>query len=523
MSAMQELLTSFGGPSADLEVDVEITAVYERLFARCPPLQLSAPWDFITPDEDCRGVISDADATLAALREEFSDDILLRAGVLHRSGESGIEWNPSLSDPLGAIVALRADEVARPYELLTAGGCVSGRELAVFAARRDARTARALDVYGNLFATQDIKEAILLRALNFPTTLSAGLANPGLAELRMLASDYDEDEGPSENGKKLTESISTDKTRERAGTHADEHKTEGASASQNRAANETPMPVVNRSTDADTHAAQGATPSQNEAPTKEGVLPSAAIRHDRKLPETDAEGARLPEKVRLKLLGWHLWTLSREVPPYLTAIAIELDAAKHHLDLGFRMIGAWRPEPEQIERLVYALRFRDSALIEKMFMDSFEDDFASRSELERYMDPVSLDAKPWTPANYVEAHADLLAKLTKGRHGPDWPHSVVNAMRTYDHLVERDLITPLRNWGLAQEDPVIRLAANKLADVDAMLQRISPRIHALQIRQMENLTSDDGLTLCDLLGQYLKLCNQATLLVKNLMQRRDSQ
>jgi len=523
MSATQELWTSFGGPSADLEVDFEITAVYERLFARCPPIQLSPPWDFIIPDEDCRGVISDPDATLAALQGEFADDVLLRAGVLRRVGEDGIEWNPSLSDPLGAIIALRADEVARPYELLTAGGCMSGRELAVFAARRDARTARALDVYGYLFATQDIRETVLMRAMNFPATLSAGLASLGLAELRMLASDYGGEEKPSMECQQLVESIPLDNTTEDAGIHPDEHETEGASVSQNRASNEASMPVINMSTDADTHAAQGATPLQSEAPPKEGTVASDAMRQDRNTPEADDDGAKAPEKVQLKLLGWHLWTLNREVPPYLTTIAIDLDAAKRHLDLGFRMILAWRPEPEQIERFVYALRFRDSALVEKMFVDSFEDDFVSRSELERYMDPISLDAKPWTPANCVEAHADLLVKLTQGRQSADWPHSVVNAMRTYDHLVERDLITPLRTWGLAQEDPVIRLAANKLADVDAMLQRISPRIHALQIRQMENLTSDDGLTLCDLLGQYLKLCNQATLLVKNLMQRRDSQ
>ena len=523
MSAMQELLKSFRGPSDDVEVDGEIRAVYEQLFARCPPLQLTPPWDFITPDEDCRGVISDPDATLAALQGEFADDVLVGAGVLRRVGEDGLEWNPSLSDPLGAIIALRADEVARPYELLTAGGCLSGRELAVFAARRDARTARALDVYGNLFATQDIREAVLLRALNFPTMLSAGLADLGLAELRMLASDYDGAEEPATKCQQLAASSLPDKTKEGAGTHADEHETEGVSASQNRASNETPTTVVNMNADADAHATPGATPSQNEAATRKGVIPSDDKRQDRNTSETDDDRARAPEKVRLKLLGWHLWTLSREVPPYLTTLAIELDAAKRHLELGFRMIGAWRPEPEQVERLAYALRFRNSALVEKMLVDSFEDDFASRSDLERYRDPIRLDAKPWTPANCVEAHSDLLAKLTQGRHGPDWPHSVVNAMRTYDHLVERDLITPLRNWGLAQEDPVIRLAANKLADVDAMLQRISPRIHALQIRQLENLTADDGLILCDLLGRYLKLCNQATLLVKNLKQRRDSQ
>jgi hypothetical protein len=88
-------------------------------------------------------------------------------------------------------VALRTSAEEKPFDLLTARGCLSGRRLPVFAALFDSWTIAALDNRRQLFATPRIREVALLRALGLPATLTWGLHRPALQPLRALAELFD--------------------------------------------------------------------------------------------------------------------------------------------------------------------------------------------------------------------------------------------------------------------------------------------------------------------------------------------
>jgi hypothetical protein len=150
-------------------------AVYGRLLEWCPPLVWEPPWDFLPADPDCRGPVVDPARALAALRREFDDASLAGAGVLEGTRFGAARLNPVLTNPVGALLALRDGPEQAPYEVLTARGCLSGCALPVLLVTRDARTEAAVAQNRALFVSSRIREVALLRALGLAATLTTGL------------------------------------------------------------------------------------------------------------------------------------------------------------------------------------------------------------------------------------------------------------------------------------------------------------------------------------------------------------
>ena len=85
----------------------------------------------------------------------------------------------------------------------------------------------------------------------------------------------------------------------------------------------------------------------------------------------------------------------------------------------------------------------------------------------------------------------------------------------YEALLYRDLIEPMQDLALHQPNPVTRSAGLKLADVAALLHRLSPLLHELQIYQLR--TARPGET--ELLPgteftRYVDLCKQYSAMLK---------
>src|SRR4051812_27535427 len=110
--------------AANMEEGIPFALIYERLLARCPRFRFQPPWTFLEADSDCRGPVYDPAETLAALRGEFSDLHLQEAGVLDLVPKASPRLHPQLTNPLGALVALRDLSQGRPFQLLTARGCL---------------------------------------------------------------------------------------------------------------------------------------------------------------------------------------------------------------------------------------------------------------------------------------------------------------------------------------------------------------------------------------------------------------
>jgi len=163
-------------------------AVYAQLLKRCVPLRWEPPWDFLEPGPDCYGPVCDPDATLAVLRGQFAESVLVEAGVAWQTPQGSLGLSPALAEPLGAVIALREAPDGEPFELLTARGCVSGSQLPVVAAMRDKRTLSCYDAVGGVLASCCVREVALLRALDLPATLSTGLDKARLPQLKALHS-----------------------------------------------------------------------------------------------------------------------------------------------------------------------------------------------------------------------------------------------------------------------------------------------------------------------------------------------
>jgi hypothetical protein len=163
----------------------QLGAAYECLLAHCGPLTFPGPWSFLPPHPCCRGPVRDPEAALADLRKDLPDAALSFAGLLQPGPDGRGRLRPALARPAGAVVALRSRPEAPPFALLAAGCCLPVGRLALVAALEDGWTARA--VWGRaLFAAADVMEVALLRSLDLPATLAAGLAGLRAERLRMV-------------------------------------------------------------------------------------------------------------------------------------------------------------------------------------------------------------------------------------------------------------------------------------------------------------------------------------------------
>src|SRR5439155_940334 len=158
-----------------LEPPLPLAPVYEQLIAGCPVLSFPERWNFVPPNADCRGAVSDPPGTLAALRADWGTPALEAAGVIQRLPDGELRLHPGLCDPRAVIVALRPSPAMPPFELLTAAGCLSGRTLPLLASLRDSVTEWGRKKIHTVFAVSQIEDVALLRALGVPATLSSGL------------------------------------------------------------------------------------------------------------------------------------------------------------------------------------------------------------------------------------------------------------------------------------------------------------------------------------------------------------
>jgi hypothetical protein len=96
-----------------------------------------------------------------------------------------------------------------------------------------------------------------------------------------------------------------------------------------------------------------------------------------------------------------------------------------------------------------------------------------------------------SPANCIEAHAWLLSCFAQQRHGRCSSEELRGALAQYETLVHREVIEPLQNWALKHSSPIVRSAGLGLADLVWLLQRLSPRLHELQLRHLSGSRPGD--------------------------------
>jgi len=399
---------------------------YQKVFERCSPFFLPAPWDFLAVDSDCRGPISDPEKTLAVLQQEFAHDQLVDAGVIQYLPD-GVQFNPALVNHESAVVALRDEPGGKPFELLTASGALSGRGLPVLASMRDARTKEIMTTNNALYVTSDIREAALLRSLGLAATVASGLHGMSLEMLRSLNQRF----GPTGQSKAYQDMTTAIELELAENADSDE-------AEPLEGANSAAAPV-------------STTPSAGERSSPEAAPP--------------------PREPSLVLIGWGPLSLKLELPSWLPALTAELHLAKRHLRLRFQNINAWRPSPEDLDQLCYLLRLRDESVVREWFLERYGIHF---SRLTDRPDPDGPDGQP----SIVRAWNDLQERLDDDRPERRLSDATREALSNYEKLADEQLVQPLQRWALAHADPAVQNAGVELAYVGGLLHRLKPALQA---------------------------------------------
>jgi len=444
--------------------DLSTGEIYEQILQCGSACSWPAPWDFLLGDQDCRGPIGDPAGALALLRSQFPDNQLKRARVIKRSDNGSVRLNPALCNS-SAIVALRRSTEAKPFDLLVANGCLAGSGLPVMASLQDAQTTAGLAQNGILVAAANIQEVALLRALGLAATLVTGLVKLDAATLVELDKLFNA-EGIGEicNGRNLA--------------LENQHRTQiCASAAGNGAAK----------------AAPPAMPS-----------PATAVKQTNK---------RQP--AALALLGWAPLSVSGAVSPVMAKITTHLVSARNQLDLNLDGINVWQPSREWLEDLRQRLRWKNAAVVHELLADMVVD----LEDIDCLVDghDSAHDISTSAPGNLIAAQAQLLEGLTDDRIDRRISDRVRNARRTYEGLVEQELIQPLQTWALANTDPVIRNAGMDLATICRLLHRLSPTLHELQARlSTDMLERSEGSRKGDVFKEYLQLSKRLGCLIKDL-------
>jgi hypothetical protein len=133
-----------------------------------------------------RGLGHNGPEVLAVLRQQFSEQALIAAGILEQTTAGELLLNTGLCHECGAVIALRRTLDGAPFDLLTRTGMLSG-SCAALAAVHDAATVRAMRDDHVLFATAAIEDAAILRTFGLATTTVAGLTRLSIRRQRRMA------------------------------------------------------------------------------------------------------------------------------------------------------------------------------------------------------------------------------------------------------------------------------------------------------------------------------------------------
>jgi hypothetical protein len=162
-------------------------AILSAVLESCAPLRRpEGILSFLEPPGGCFETVGDPRAALLALTNRFPRSRLLECSVIDVGLDGQDRPTPPLVNPVEAIIALRRKPADPPFVLLTARGPLPPRSTAVELVLEDEWTTRRLQDHDFLYATPHIREAIQLRALEWPVTLTWGLTRARASQLVAL-------------------------------------------------------------------------------------------------------------------------------------------------------------------------------------------------------------------------------------------------------------------------------------------------------------------------------------------------
>jgi hypothetical protein len=217
----------------------------------------------------------------------------------------------------------------------------------------------------------------------------------------------------------------------------------------------------------------------------------------------------------LAFLGWDALELRREVPRLLAPLIAHLTKVQDHLHLEFPGLTLWRPPSGDLETIRFQADYRDLPLIQESLNILIEHTFT----IDALGDPdceFNRDG-PRPPRDYLQAREELYARLGEDRGASQLTEWSREAFEEFNAATQRNLVQPLQEWALGQEDPLVRIVSMQLADAFALLHQMSPAMHEVQTSELKRCMSGRcPLPRDDLSAQYAQLAARVAELMRTL-------
>ena len=427
-----------------MNLDDKITQIYVDLLEHCPGYDLPAPFAAFAADPHVRGGPRDPKALLEQWAGKFTEDELLASGVVVHGDEGSLRLHPALSTPDDPWIALCASADGPPFDLLTRGGCLRGTDPSALVVLKDEYTTSRIIVPeeeekndGNgwhLYACEDVRDAVVLRAIGLPATTAHGL--------ELLSPALVEDLRYRFGSGNLFRSQD-----DRAGADS------GGVAAASPASCAT-SPVGSTS--------QGETPTSPAPPMANGFAEGSVARDDI-MTDDDAQEDKLVE-LGLILVSWTPTQMNRAMPAQIDHVAAYLQELGTFLREQF-YVATWCPSEKHLRRLTFALRHGDPKWVRDTIVASCEH---SNQGLFAPKKPAAVTASP--PADYAEAVSRLLSVSSGAASSAVNEEDIRRLRENVFQLLERDVLAPLMKQAMRASDPIERDLAVTMAGLSRMIQ-----------------------------------------------------
>lgn len=421
---------------------MEINAdIYAALEALSEPALLPEPWcDRPAPSGYRR--LRDSRAAAGFLRQKFSDAELLAAGVFLRadqapaqlvpprkktssaakpkvavppSGPSGL--NPYLR--IGGWLVLRSAAGEPPFDIVTAGGCLSG-QLPVLAALQDATIKGLLKEFGDtLYAPFRLADAAVLLSLEYPAIPATGLEKLHGQALEKFCRRFDV---RSLHGQlQLKDDDEQEQEQEQVPSTAKGNPPQSSSPPP-----VSPPPVGSS--------------ASGPAPDQEAGKPQAA-------PEPKKPSQQYPvyetTSFSLCFVAWHPAELSFAIPQKLARVRAHLDAVATDLDLLMDQLFVWLPAPDLEAKLRHVLAYGVPSHLERFVHES------ESTSVRMLFSPAAEAAEEPKPPLTIHAAFDALFDAGAEFRG--------HRLQEFCQVVNQQAIGPLLATADADTDPVSKV------------------------------------------------------------------
>ena len=403
--------------------------ICEALAALCVPHKFSDVWAFLPTHADIRHLPSDLSGLLSVLREQFSDEMLAKAGVAQINADGKLQFRATLNVPDKLLVIIRSRETGSVIDIYTHEGSVFEEDLPIFTAQTTESSSLGLDSeQQEVLVAFSIEDVAVLCACGIPATMATGLDNLHPAKVDRLCKTF---------------GLNRQKSRRTMELDLDEREAKNdwgpLGAEQFERSPATAGDGHDHDLDTDHSEQEQSASEANMAQSSGGYFPGR----------------------RLVLLGWSPATLDISPPAGYTAVLKFFKELAQHMGVIFLDTYVWEPTPKDINRLKFLMRYEDLAFVKDAILDNLYENTFELGPLGKEEDRPLMFPKALPSALFMLREA----MLNDPENDSDGAAFQRHALQQVERLLYEQVIYPMLEEAMdapAGAERAIRLATSQL-------------------------------------------------------------